>query len=432
MDEDRFGPGGRPFTHDALTDWVHANWSRDLTLREWWRRLASARLAFPSWPAAWGGADASRADLRARNTVLRDVGAIGPPTGLGVLMGAPIVLEFGNDDQRRRFLPALADGTEGWCQLFSEPDAGSDLASVSTSAVRDGDEWIVTGQKIWTSGAVHSRRGMLVARTDPSQPKHRGIGYFIIDLRQPGVEIRPIHQMNGESHFNEVFFDEARVHDADRIGPADRGWGVTVATLGFERAGLGDAEVAGGARPPAGELAGMLDRTTGSILDHYAGLPVTDVEGIARSRSLIELAREWDALDAVTRDGLARLYSAERVSSWLQTRNSHLARAGHDTSRTGTLLKLDWTERLRLARHLALQIAGPRSAAPGDWPAAAAINHFALSVPSASIAGGSDEVQRNIIAERSLGLPKDIQADHGVAFRDRLRGSASKDAKETS
>jgi alkylation response protein AidB-like acyl-CoA dehydrogenase len=415
------------FADGSLTEWMEANWSGDLTLREWWRRLVAARLAFPGWPVRWGGADAGRDQLRRRNAVFGRFGAVGPPTGLGVLMGAPVVLEFGTDEQRSRFLPPLADGTEGWCQLFSEPDAGSDLASVSTSAVRDGDEWIVNGQKIWTSGATHSARGMLLARTDPDQPKHRGMGYFIIEMDQPGVEVRPIHQMNGESHFNEVFFDDARVADADRIGPPDRGWPVALATLAHERAGLGDAAVVSGIRPPAGEAAGCLDRLVSDLVAAYSAQPSEQVADIAAAAMLGRLAERWDVLDPVARHELAQLVARERIGEWLQARTAQAAAAGGDPGRTGVLLKLDWTERLKVARDLSARIGGARTAAPDTATPdagvdAVAIDRFITSVPSASIAGGSDEVQRNVIAERVLGLPKDIAVDRDVPFRDRMRG----------
>ncbi len=426
----RFGPGGAEFDDETLATWVRANWSEDLTLRQWWQRLADAGLAFPSWPTRWGGADAGRDDLRRRNRALVDAGALGPPTGLGVMMGAPVVLQYGTDDQKARFLPPLANGTEGWCQLFSEPDAGSDLASVTTAAIRDGDEWIVNGQKIWTSGAGRSDRGMLIARTDPDQPKHRGIGYFVITMDQPGIEIRPIHQMNGESHFSEVFFDEARVADRDRIEPHDRGWGVALATLGFERAGLGDAMTPGGLRPPAGERAGYLDRTVTEVRSRIEQGASAPVEDVASASSLTDLAHRRDAREPVSRDGLARLHSSERLSGWLQSRTAQTAAAGLDPGRTALLLKLDWTERLRVARDLSLRIGGPaviawdpsRDRRQEEIDTQRALLNFALSVPSASIAGGSDEVQRNVIAERVLGLPKDVAVDRGVAFKDRTRG----------
>jgi alkylation response protein AidB-like acyl-CoA dehydrogenase len=179
--------------------------------------MSDAKLSFPRWPAAWFGRECTQNEQNQIARAFADSGVIGAPSGLGVLMGAPVTMTFGTEEQKQRWLPNLANGTEGWCQLFSEPGAGSDLASVSCRAERDGDEWVINGQKVWTSGALHSTRGMLVARNDFDQPKHKGLTYFIIDLEQPGVEIRPIKQMNGAAHFNEVFFNDARVNDGQLL-----------------------------------------------------------------------------------------------------------------------------------------------------------------------------------------------------------------------
>ena len=224
--------------YQSTRHWIEENWNDSLTLRQWWQLMNDARLSFPRWPSAWFGQDATKEDQNEIARAFADAAVIGAPSGLGVLMGAPVTMTFGTEEQKQRWLPSLATGVEGWCQLFSEPGAGSDLASVTCRAERDGDEWVINGQKVWTSGALHSTRGMLVARNDFDQPKHKGLTYFIIDLEQPGVEIRPIKQMNGAAHFNEVFFSDARVSDADRVSDINNGWAVTAATLGFDRRGL--------------------------------------------------------------------------------------------------------------------------------------------------------------------------------------------------
>jgi alkylation response protein AidB-like acyl-CoA dehydrogenase len=396
--------------------WVGEHWRRDLTLRSWWLALAEAGLAFPRWPVADGGRGWATEDVRRRDHALHGAGAIGAPTGLGTLMGAPIVLGFGTAEQRRRLLPPLADGTEGWCQLFSEPGAGSDLAGLTTKAERDGDQWVVTGQKVWTSGAQVSRRGMLVARSNTDVPKHRGLTYFVVDMEQPGIEVRPLRQMNGAAHFSEVFLTEARVDDADRIGAVGDGWAVTVATLAHERSGL--SEGSRGVTPPAGERAGFLDRTVGEIIDGARGRVSASSAAVGSARRLLELA---DAAgrrdDPVARQRLAALASAERIAAW--------SRAGSTNPSAASLAKLGWTQGLRAARDLAVELQGATGtlAAP-DAPGDGDVQDFVLSVPSASIAGGSDEIQRNIIAERGLGLPKDVQVDRDVPFRDVLKGAA--------
>ncbi len=388
-----------------LGAWLDEHWDPQITLREWWRRLAASGWGFPTWPTAWFGRGLDREGAAAVSRVLRARGAIGAPTGLGTLMGAPVVLHHGTDEQRRRFLPPLAEGTEGWCQLFSEPGAGSDLASLSTRAERDGDEWIVTGQKVWTSGARQSRRGMLIARTNPDAPKHRGITWFVIDMDQPGIEVRPLKQMNGKAHFNEVFLTEARVHDRDRVGDVDGGWAVATATLQFERSGLSSAD--GLVRPPAGEPAGFLDRTLADVLARAADLAVTDDGAPGRYASLLRLAGQRDVReDPHVRQQLVQVWGEERIADTSRRRTAAAAAAGRPPGPASSIGKLAWTEGLRRSSDLAMGTLGAWGMLAGpDTPGGGHAQTFHLSVPSASIAGGSDEIQRSIIGERALGLP---------------------------
>ena len=398
---------------------IAKHWFDSQTLRGWWAACADAGLAFPDWPLGRGGRGATAGDAVAVARVLGAAGVIGPPPGLGSLMGGPVVREFGNEEQQARLLRPLADGTEGWCQLFSEPGAGSDLASLRTRADQDGSEWIVNGQKVWTSGADHSRRGMLVTRSNWDAPKHRGLTYFIVDLDQPGVEIRPLKQMNGRSHFSEVFLTDVRVSDEDRIGDVNGGWAVTVATLGYERTGLASSKAQGLYRAHPGEATGQLDRRVSEIVveadAHGEG---EDEAAPGQFDSLLGLARRsgqgsnGPESNPVLLQELAGAYARERIAGWSTQR----ARLG---SPTGMLAKLQWTNGLRRSSQLGLELLGahamlrqPESTDPGRFV------QFSLSVPSASIAGGSDEIQRNIIAEKVLGLPKDISVDTDVAFRD--------------
>jgi alkylation response protein AidB-like acyl-CoA dehydrogenase len=406
-----------------MTD-VRTLWDPSISLREWWQRLAQSGLAFPSWPLGCGGsALGAHEAAEATKSLGRMLGSdrlIGPPPGLGTLMGGPVVVQYGTPEQQHRLLPPLADGTEGWCQLFSEPGAGSDLASVTTTATRDGDEWIVSGQKVWTSGAHDSRRGMLIARTNWDQPKHRGMTYFIIDLDQPGVEIRPLRQMNHKSHFSEVFFNEARVSDSDRIGDVNGGWAVAVATLGYERSGL-SAHASGALKVAAGSKAGNLDRTVGELREHAlrGSEPEDDAEpgGFDSIRAIAD--RLGVSSEPTVRDALAKLYVHERIAQMTQTRAAAARKRGQAPGPESSTAKLWWTEGLKQSRDLALQVLGPWGTLLGSGtPGHGRLQIFSLSVPSASIAGGSDEVQRNIIAERVLGLPKDVQVDADVPFRE--------------
>ncbi len=398
-------------------DWIEENWNDSLTLRQWWQLMGDARLSFPRWPSAWFGRDCTESEQNDIARAFADKGVLGPPTGLGVLMGAPVTMTFGTEEQKQRWLPSLADGTEGWCQLFSEPGAGSDLASVSCRAERDGDEWIINGQKVWTSGALHSTRGMLVARSDFDQPKHKGLTYFIIDLEQPGVEIRPIKQMNGAAHFNEVFFNDARVSDADRVSDVNNGWAITAATLGFERSGLSEG-AGGGVRVAAGKQAGNLDRAVGELLKHVKASKSHPDEygGLFSSLQKIQQAT---GMNAIQRQKMIDLYMNERIAEMTRERITSSMKKGQSPGPEASTMKLHWTNGLRISRDLGMELLGAEGMLTGgDLQIEGKVQHFFLSMPSASIAGGSDEVQRNIIGEKSLGLPKDAQTDPKTPFKD--------------
>ncbi len=211
------------------TEWFQQHWDPAMPLGDWWRLLADAGFAFPQWPERFGGRGLSGRDAKAVQEARRAVGAYGPPNGVATFLVAPTLLVMGTPEQQQRYLPGIVDGTTPWCQLFSEPTAGSDMASLGTRAVKDGDEWTVTGQKVWNSGAHYAKYGILIARTDPDAPKHRGVTYFLIDMTQPGVEVcTPLREMTGDAAFNEVFFDDARVHDSDRVGADGEGWRIAM------------------------------------------------------------------------------------------------------------------------------------------------------------------------------------------------------------
>ncbi|MEL7209931.1 MAG: acyl-CoA dehydrogenase family protein, partial [Actinomycetota bacterium] len=194
------------------------HWDPARPLGEWWDLLADAGLSFPRWPEGLGGRGLTGPQARAVEDARIAAGAFGSPSGIATFLAAPTIMTYGTPDQLDRHLPGIVRGRHVWCQLFSEPGSGSDLAGLATRAERDGDEWVVTGQKVWNSGAHHANYGILMARTDPDQPKHRGITYFLIDMDQPGVEVRPLREMTGDVAFNEVFLTEARVPDRDRLG----------------------------------------------------------------------------------------------------------------------------------------------------------------------------------------------------------------------
>src|SRR3954465_5116041 len=249
-----------------LKDRPNDNWHPDLTVPEWWERLGLAGWSAPGLPKNAYGRELSRADANRVAQTIGEHGALGAPGGLGLLLAAPTIATHGTQEQIDLYVREIVTGQKAWCQLFSEPGAGSDLAGLSTRAIRDGDEFIITGQKVWTSGGQIADLGMLLARTNPEAPKHQGITWFAIDMHQPGVEVRPLRELTGRAMFNEVFFSDARVPAAAIIGDENNGWAAANTTLAHERAGLGSGGGGGGygAALP-GTVAGFLDKRAGDF-----------------------------------------------------------------------------------------------------------------------------------------------------------------------
>jgi alkylation response protein AidB-like acyl-CoA dehydrogenase len=405
---------------DEVRAWLEDSWDPQLTVREWWRRLGESGWGFPTWPATWFGRGASPELAGVVRRELGRAGALGPPGGLGQGLAAPTIIAHASDEQKERWLRPLATGAEAWCQLFSEPGAGSDLASLQTSAVRDGDEWIVNGQKVWTSGALQAVKGMLLARTDPDLPKHRGITYFIIDIDQPGVEIRPLRQMNGGATFNEVFFTDARVAHHDIVGEPNNGWAAAITTLAYERSGIGGSGLIGGAAP--GEKAGFLDRTCAEVLAGTLADPEMSMSsffgnGAELSRSAAEAMGRSD--DPVLRQGVARIHSMYAVSRLNSERSQAAVRSGGRPGPEGSTGKLAAAYNMHAARDVAMGALGAHGMlAPEEAPLDGAVQMLALSAHAISIAGGTNEVQHNIIGERVLGLPKEPSVDRDLPFRE--------------
>jgi alkylation response protein AidB-like acyl-CoA dehydrogenase len=398
---------------DEIRSWLADNWDPDSTVAEWWDRLCDSGWAMPTWPDEWFGKGLPRELARVVNAELRSVGAIGPPSGLGALLAGPTILVHGTDEQRARYLRPIVNGREAWCQLFSEPGAGSDLASLQCRAERDGDEWIVNGQKVWTSGAQAADLGMLVARTDPDVPKHKGITYFAIEMDQPGVEVRPLREMTGRSLFSEVFFSDARVHQSAIIGELNGGWAVANTTLANERAGLGSggSGAVGGAMP--GKKAGQLERRVGDLAGGR-GRDRAERAVAGRQSSVLEkLAKDVGRdQDANVRQQLAELHILNEIGRITALRVKAAKASGRGPGPEANTAKLLMSRITRLSRDLGLEILGPNGMIMGpETPGGGVAQELALFAPAVSIYGGSDEVQKNIIGERVLGLPKEPDAD---------------------
>jgi alkylation response protein AidB-like acyl-CoA dehydrogenase len=359
--------------------------------RAWYPRFGCSGLVAPTWPRHYGGLDLAPDVARRveRELAPFNLGRLNP---LGLNLAAPALFAHGTDAQRRRFLPPIVRNEEVWCQLFSEPGAGSDLASLATRAELDGDEWVVHGQKVWTTWAHVSDYAVLLARTDITVPKRDGLTYFLVDLHQPGVDIRPLRHMGGEVDFNEVFLDGARVPEAHRVGEVGQGWRVANATLSGER------------QMVAGSGSGGVDRIGGS--------GVATLIRQARRMSAEGRPRGWE--DPVRRDQIMRLYAEERVRQWTNERVRAGRRAGRPPGAESSIGKLhqgDLNQRVQLVATDLLGLGATAAPAAGD-PAA-----YAASLPyevagmirsrANTIEGGTTEVNRNIVGERVLGLPRE-------------------------
>jgi alkylation response protein AidB-like acyl-CoA dehydrogenase len=405
---------GGPGLWDEVMAWLEGHWDPELSVDEWWRVVAGAGWTVPHFEVEQGGRGLPRRSQAVVRAAFAEFGALRPPGGLGLLMAAPTILTQGTPDQIARLVPPIIEGQVAWCQLFSEPGAGSDLAGLSTRAQRDGDRWIITGQKVWSSQAMGSDYGMLLARTDIDAPKHGGISWFAFALDQPGVTIRPLREMTGEALFNEVFLDEAVCDAVDLIGGEGNGWAVTQTTLFFERSGIG----AGGAMagfPEPGPRGGMLGRRAGdAALDRPPEttrvVSFPDVAALAKKKGRSD--------DPILRQKLARLHTYTELGRWNALRGKAEAARGGGVGVTSTG-KLAQTRIMKLAAEIGVDILGADGGLIGpDGHAGGQFSEAFLFAPASSIYGGTDEIQRNIVAERALGLPRDPRPDKSTPFRD--------------
>ena len=351
--------------------------------------LWDAGLARVQYPKGKGGLDLSPQMQGVIEEAIREAGRDYNALSLNVIgigMGLPTVLTYGSDDHHVKYLKRIFTGEDIWCQMFSEPSHGSDVAGLSSRAVRDGDEWIINGQKVWTSGAHHSRYGMLLVRTDPDVPKHKGLSYFILDMHSPGVDIRPLYQITGNAEFNEVFFTDVRIPKDHLLGEYNAGWKLATAMLMYERVAIGGAG------------SGKINQPTYKLLKSAA-------------------EESGKLQDPVVRDQLMKIYAMETTKSMVAMRNNAEQKAGKTPGPGGSLGKLFGSNIAWKMREIALEIAGMSSIAwdPAD-ASGAERQRIVLNSFQSSIAGGTDEIQRNIIGDRVLGLPRDISVDKGVPF----------------
>lgn len=349
--------------------------------KEWQAILADHGWAGITWPEEYGGRGGTALQQR---IFVQEQAKFDVPAGVfaqGIGMAGPTIIAHGTEQQKERFLRPMLRGEEVWCQLFSEPGAGSDLAGLQTRAVRDGDEFVVNGQKVWTSSAHYSDWGILLARTDPDAPKHRGITYFLLDMRTPGIEIRPIKQITGTAHFNEVFLTDVRIPAENVVGEVNGGWACTITTLTNER-----TLIAGGGGDSFGDL--------------------------------LRFARRFGRTDdPVVRQELAAVYARTEVLKYLGWRSQTALSQGRPPGPESSVAKLGYSALLEQLGNAGVAIAGAYGTLmPDDDDEVRAWGQQLLNQWSARIGGGTDQVQRNIVGERVLGLPGDIRVDKELPF----------------
>jgi alkylation response protein AidB-like acyl-CoA dehydrogenase len=373
-----------------VRQWLAQNWDPGADRTGWTQRVFDAGWSAPSWEPEWGGRGLSDPQSRIVAAEFAAVGAYGSGADRADMLACTIH-DLGTEEQKLRLIPPSVRGETRWCLLYSEPGAGSDLAGLRTRADRDGDDWVVNGQKVWTSFAANADYGLLVARTDWDAPKHKGISFFIFPMRQAGVEVRPIHQITGESEFNEVFITDARVPHANLVGEPGGGWAVLQLALAHERRLMGDlartSKSSGDLKPDSNSLIGMA-RTAGRLSDSHIRQEIAVVEGYAA-------VNRWNtrrAKNTADKAEAATLLSLGKIA---------MSRILHETARVQTEIAGGET-----------MLAGP------DHPVGDAITFRALNAYFTSIGGGTDQIQRNIVGERILGLPKEPEPYRDTAFRD--------------
>jgi len=359
-------------------------------------KIGESGWAQPTWPRAYGGAGLEVAQARIVEEIKSQYKVPRSFNVIGLGMGAPTIMQWGSEELKQRYLPPMAQNREIWCQLFSEPGAGSDVAGLATRAVRDGDEWVVNGQKVWTTLAHIASFGLLVARTNPDAPKHTGLSYFIVDMKAPGVEILPLRQMTGDAEFNEVFFTDVRINDSHRLGAEGDGWAVATTTLMNERVALSGAGSSGG--------------------DNVGGGPVDELVRFAKSNGA------WD--DAALRHRLVQAVIDGRLIKITNFRSQSTRKSGKQPGPEGSITKLFQAQYNQRLQNLAVDVLGANGMA---WPAedhatASRIRGFLRSRAN-TIEGGTTEVMKNILGDRVLGLPREPDASKALPWKDVPRNS---------
>jgi alkylation response protein AidB-like acyl-CoA dehydrogenase len=403
--------------------WLEANWDVNLGLVKWRNKLADSGWGMPNWPSEWYGKDLSVGLVPVVEEEFRRIGALPIPKSGIRMLAAATILNHGSDMHKEKYLRPILTGEDVWCQLFSEPGSGSDLAGATTKAVMVGNKWVVNGQKVWTTSAHKARWGLLLARTDMNVPKHQGLSYFIIDMHQPGVEAVPLKQMNGHASFNQVFLTDAEVMPDFQVAELGDGWKVATTTLMHERRGADSLRSWGQVPDLEGSIYDEERAEVETTLAPYKWYP----QRAGRVDLIMQRAKETGAInDPAMRQEIAKLMVLHKSAEWTARRARSAQEQGKPQGPEGSLGKLASSNVARASARVHTMVSGADAMLSGaDGVMNGTIAEILISFPASSIAGGTDEIQRNIISERVLKMPKETRFDADKPFKDVPRNTVA-------
>ena len=415
------------YTEDTVREeartWLKKNWNPNLDLFEWRNKLADSGWGLPNWPSDWYGRDLPAGLVPIVEEEFQRIGALPIPKSGIRMLAAATILNHGTEMHKEKFLRRIVTGEDVWCQLFSEPGSGSDLAGATTKAVMVGNKWVVNGQKVWTTSAHKAHWGLLLARTDMDATKHDGLSYFIIDMKQPGVETQPLKQMNGYASFNQVFLTDAEVLPDFQVAELGDGWKVATTTLMHERRAADSLRAWGQVPDTDGPIYDQERAEVETTMAPYKWYP----QRAGRVDLIMQRAKETGAIkDPAVRQEIAKLMTLHKSAEWTARRARSAQEQGKPQGPEGSLGKLAASNVARAAAKVHTMISGADSMLSGDdSPENGTVAEVLISFPASSIAGGTDEIQKNIISERVLDMPKETRFDAGKPFKDIPRNTIS-------
>ena len=415
------------YTEDSVREeartWLKKNWNPNLDLFEWRNKLADSGWGLPNWPSDWYGRDLPAGLVPIVEEEFQRIGALPIPKSGIRMLAAATILNHGTEMHKEKFLRRIVTGEDVWCQLFSEPGSGSDLAGATTKAVMVGNKWVVNGQKVWTTSAHKAHWGLLLARTDMDATKHDGLSYFIIDMKQPGVETQPLKQMNGYASFNQVFLTDAEVLPDFQVAELGDGWKVATTTLMHERRAADSLRAWGQVPDTDGPIYDQERAEIETTMAPYKWYP----QRAGRVDLIMQRAKETGAIkDPAVRQEIAKLMTLHKSAEWTARRARSAQEQGKPQGPEGSLGKLAASNVARAAAKVHTMISGADSMLSGDdSPENGTVAEVLISFPASSIDGGTDEIQKNIISERVLDMPKETRFDAGKPFKDIPRNTIS-------